>query len=80
MNPIADPRVAPPGSWKYRRRIIHGALFFIAGFLVYLVERRPDAAVTLTLAPALVAGALGIIGSYVFGAVIDDKNARSTAP
>jgi hypothetical protein len=73
----ADPIVMPPGSWKYRRRVVIWSLLFSAAFLVYLVERRPDAAVTLTLAPAIVAGALGIIGSYVFGAVIDDKNARS---
>lgn len=68
----------PIGSWKYRRRVIFGALIFIAAFLVYLVERRPDAAVTLALAPSLVAGALGIIMAYVFGANADDKNARAS--
>lgn len=72
--------VMPPGSWKYRRRVVIWSLIFSGAFLVYLVERRPEAAVTLTLAPAIVAGALGIIGSYVFGAVIDDKNARSATP
>jgi len=75
----ADPIVMPPGSWKYRRRVVIWSLLFSAAFLVYLVERRPDAAVTLTLAPAIVAGALGIIGSYVFGAVIDDKHARNAS-
>lgn len=73
----AAPGPTPPGTWTRRRRIIHWSLLFCAFFLVYLVERRPDAAVTLTLAPAIVAGALGIITSYVFGAVVDDRNARS---
>jgi hypothetical protein len=70
---------SPPGTWTKRRRIIHFTLIFIAAFLVYLVERRPEAAVTLTLAPALVAGAFGIISMYVGGAVVDDKNARIAA-
>ena len=74
--PDSPPVVMPPGSWKYRRRIIHCALIFTGAFLLYLVERRPDAAITLTLAPALVAGALGIIATYVGGAVVDDANAR----
>lgn len=73
------PDVMPLGSWKYRRLVVFISLIFIAAFLVYLVERRPDNAVTLTLAPALVGGALGIIMTYVFGANADDKNARQAA-
>jgi hypothetical protein len=76
----SSPAVMPPGSWKYRRRVVFVALIFIAAMLVYLVERRPEAAISMSLVNLLVPAAVGIIWAYVFGAVIDDKNARSAQP
>lgn len=68
-----------PGTWKQRRRIIHGTLAFCAGAVGYIVWAPGDAItapVHATIATALIALAGGVIGSYVFGAVWDDHNAR----
>lgn len=64
------------GSWKIRRRIIFSTLLFCAACIVYSMvwqERETIAEVVIT--NAFLAGG-AIIGSYVFGAVWDDRGQR----
>lgn len=64
------------GSWRVRRRIIFLALAFCAACIVYSMvwqDRESIAEVVITNS-FLTAGA--IIGSYVFGAVWDDRQQR----
>jgi hypothetical protein len=70
------PAPSPIGSWKQRRRVVFGTLVFIAGELVYFTVWGTDTALHQQIAVALIALAGAVIGSYVFGAVWDDKNAR----
>jgi len=60
--------------WKNRRRVIFGSLFYCAGQLAYLAALGADTRVNemIVLGSFVLAG--GVIGSYVFGAVWDDKN------
>lgn len=75
---MTDPAApTPPGSWRYRRRIIHCTLIYCAVVAPALAVWRPESAMVAQLAMALVALAGGTIGTYVFGAAWDDKNARS---
>lgn len=78
---LDQPHVA--GSWKLRRRVIFGSLAFCA-VGISAVLASPGDAVTAPIrgqiALALIGAALGIIGSYVFGAVWDDSNARKDKP
>lgn len=70
-----------PGSsdWKIRRRIIYATLVFCAGYATAaLVWIDSDARAETGIAQSfLLAG--GVIASYVFGAIWDDKN-RLKAP
>ena len=68
----------PPGTWTKRRRRIDLTLIFCAGLIAWLSERHPDSAMTTQVVLALIALAGGVIGSYVFGATWDDKNARNS--
>lgn len=70
---------SPPGSWRYRRRIIHATLIYCAVAAPALTVWRPESAMVAQLAMALVALAGGTIGTYVFGAAWDDKNARGAS-
>jgi uncharacterized membrane protein YuzA (DUF378 family) len=72
----ADDRV-PAGTWTRRRRIIYATLTFCAVMVVLLTERHPDSPFVSQTILALIGLAGAVIGSYVFGAVWDDKNARS---
>ena len=67
----------PPGTWTRRRRIIYATLLFCAAMVVVLTERHPNAPLVAQTVLALIGLAGAVIGSYVFGAVWDDKNARS---
>lgn len=62
----------PP--WKVRRRIVHGTLIFCAAVIAWLIVRGADTQLNQTIATCcfLLSGA--VIGSYVFGAVWDDRN------
>lgn len=75
---MTDPAApTPPGSWRYRRRIIHCTLVYCAVVVPGLALRFPESPLVSQLVLALVALAGGTIGTYVFGAAWDDKNARS---
>lgn len=72
-------------SWKHRRRVVFGALFFCAGAIGYLIGAGEDTVLHRAIAEGLVMLAAGIIGSYVFGAAWDDRNVmvhggRASAP
>lgn len=59
--------------WKYRRRVVFATLVYIAAALAYLIVRGADTALNQQIALALVGAGTAVIGSYVFGAVWDDK-------
>ena len=60
--------------WKNRRRTIFGTLLFCAGQVTYLSVWGADTAVNEATVAGLIMLAAGVIGSYVFGAVWDDRN------
>lgn len=62
------------GSWTHRRRIIYATLFFCAFCILYLMFWGSDTSrLQETIANSAFFLAGGVIGSYVFGAVWDDK-------
>lgn len=61
-------------SWKIRRRIIVATLLFCAGEIVYLTIWGQDTDLAATIANGVLILAGSVIGSYVFGAVWDDRN------
>lgn len=63
-------------NWRRRRKVMFGALIFIAVNLQYLVLFGKPDSLRETIALGLIGAGLGIIGSYVFGAVWDDSNRR----
>lgn len=69
-------KLFPPGdrAWAIRRRIVIATLAFCAGFAIYALGwvASDSRAETAIMQAFLLAGA--VIGSYVFGAIIDDKN------
>jgi len=67
------------GSWGHRRRIIYGTLVFCAFCILYLMFKGKDSSElhnTIASTAFLLAG--GVIGSYVFGAVWEDKGLAVT--
>ena len=63
-------------NWKIRRRVVFGALGYIAIMLAYIVLVGTDSALFGQVAVGLIGAAVAIIGSYVFGAVWDDNGKR----
>ena len=74
------PAVTPPGSWRFRRRIIHWTLLYCAVVAPGLTIWRPDAPLVAQVVLALIGLATTVITVYVLGAAWDDKNARKAAP
>lgn len=66
------------GAWTHRRRIIYGTLIFCAFCISYLMFRGSDTRLNETIVNSAFLLAGGVIGSYVFGAVWDDKNIASS--
>jgi hypothetical protein len=66
------------GAWMHRRRIIYGTLVFCAFCIIYLLFRGGDTRLNETIVSSAFLLAGGVIGSYVFGAVWDDKNIASS--
>lgn len=60
-------------SWKIRRRIIVGTLLFCAGEIVYLTVWADSTSLAETIANGVLILAGSTIGSYVFGAVWEDR-------
>lgn len=65
----------PAAHWAIRRRIIIATLLFCAGETVYLTVWGRDTALHETIANGILLLAGSVIGTYVFGAVWDDRNA-----
>ncbi|BCH20163.1 hypothetical protein [Mesorhizobium sp. L-2-11] len=61
-------------SWRIRRRIIIATLLFCAGEIIYLTLFGDDTSLAETIANGVLILAGSTIGSYVFGAVWDDRN------
>lgn len=70
--------IAKPGEWKRRRRIIHATLSYCALAVPALTVWSPDSNLTHQTVLALIGLSGAVIGSYVFGAVFDDANARKS--
>lgn len=68
-----DPRNGERSSWYLRRKIVFGTLYYCAVAVAYLVLFGEDTALNAQLAIALTGLAGMVIGSYVFGAVWEDK-------
>jgi hypothetical protein len=67
------------GKWEHRRRIIYGTLIFCAICIIYLLLfGKGDNRLQETIAESAFFLAGGVIGSYVFGAVWDDKTSVSS--
>ena len=64
------------GTWRVRRRIIHGTLIFCAGQIAYLTFWGADTRLNETLAVGAYALVGSVIGAYVFGAAWEDISAR----
>lgn len=73
---MADDKPSVPGSWKNRRRFMVGVTLFICGFMVFTVLQLGDTATTSTAISMGLSAITGIVGSYVFGAVWDHREAR----
>lgn len=71
---------APVGSWKFRRRIIHGTLLYCGVMVPALSFRFPESTLVSQTVISLVGLAGTVIVTYVLGAVYDDKNARRLTP
>lgn len=66
----------PPYSWTYRRTFMFVVSAFCAAVILLALLVKPDAAVAGT-AISFGFGTIGaIVGSYVFGAVWEDKNRK----
>lgn len=61
----------PP--WKIRRRIINITLFFCAFCILYILFKGDDNKVNETIVTMSFFTGSAVIGSYVFGAVWEDK-------
>lgn len=61
-------------SWKVRRRIIIATLLFCAFLVGYITVWGDDRSVLEVIVFCSFGLALSVIGSYIFGAVWDDKN------
>lgn len=60
-------------SWKIRRRVVAVTLVYCALMICYLVYKGEDTTLNEAIATGLILLAGSTIGSYVFGAVWDDK-------
>lgn len=67
-----------PQAWLVRRKIIIGVLVWAALLVTYLAIWGKPTSLSEAIATNLLLLMGGVIGSYVFGAVWDDKNKRAT--
>lgn len=63
--------------WKYRRRVIFLSLIFCAVGLSYIVLKNSDSELHKAALWAMSMAAMGIIGSYAFGATWDANGYRT---
>jgi hypothetical protein len=70
---MEDPRNGERSSWFLRRKIVIGTLYYCAVAVGYLILFGDDSALNAQVATALTGLAGAVIGSYVFGAVWEDR-------
>lgn len=75
---MIDPNILK-SEWKNRRKVIFATLGFVAITIGYSVYVGGDDDVRVAAIWALSTVAIGVIGSYVFGAVQDDANQKKLA-
>lgn len=66
-----------PGSWENRRRFMFLIALFCVTTIGWVLYREMDTRVAETAVTMSFVTLISIVGSYVFGATWDDKNARS---
>jgi hypothetical protein len=71
-----DWRVVGRDNWQFRRVVVFLSLLFSAGIILWIVISGTDSTLYREIAVAMIAADVAIIGSYVFGAVWDDKSKR----
>lgn len=64
----------PRNSWTIRRRIIIGTLLWCGAMVTYLAIFGRPVSLSETIANGCLLLMASVIGSYVFGAVWDDKS------
>lgn len=80
MSDPAAAQPAPVGSWRFRRRIIHCTLIYVAVLVPVLTWRFPDSTLVSQTIVTLLGLAGTVICTYILGAAWDDKNARKVQP
>jgi hypothetical protein len=66
--------------WRHRRRLVYGSLIFDATVVVGCIVLAtffgmPESLANMTITMVFTHGG-GVLGAYVAGAVVDDKNRR----
>ncbi len=74
---IVPPTFRP--SWRIRRRIVVITLLWCGLMITYLAAWGRDIELSATIANGTLLLMASVIGSYVFGAVWDDKNQTQAA-
>ena len=69
------PTGRPP--WKVRRRLVIATLMFCAFCVLWIMVRGDDRGVNEVIVMCSFGLAFSTLGSYIFGAVWDDKNVMS---
>ena len=60
--------------WHFRRRVVFSSLFYIGATVSYIIWKGTDTVLYQQISVALIGAGTMVIGSYVFGAVWDDRN------
>jgi hypothetical protein len=66
----------PPHSWTIRRRYMFALTAFCMAVILLALLVKPDAGVSATVVSFAFGTLTGTLGTYVFGAVWDDKNRK----
>lgn len=66
------------GSWKIRRRFMFITCLFCAVVIAFILVADLDTEVAETALTMSFLTLMSVVGSYVFGAAWDDKNARES--
>lgn len=76
---MVEHRILGKTSWTIRRRIIIGTLLWCVALVTYLAVFGRPVSLSETIANGCLLLMASVIGSYVFGAVWDDKG-QTVAP
>jgi hypothetical protein len=63
-----------PSEWKKRRLRLDLCLISIFCWLSYIIFSNSDTVLFQQISIALIAAAVSLLGTYIFGAVFDDKH------